>query len=803
MNVLKAARSKRGPVLFSVPLKECVSMRSVLAGLVAVFAFAGAVRAQSQDDLLPVEQAFKLTAQGAPAGKVAVHIDIAKDYYLYRERIKAKTAQAGVTLAALQLPDGIKKHDEFQGDVEVYHDSVDAVLPYTLADASARTLAVTITVQGCHEVDPKICYPPHPTTLTLELPTGASALPTAPLADKNDTPGGSAAPLAIKLGNGAPLAGDANTPLPPEQAFIFEAIAQSPTAILARWTMPKGYYLYRDKSAVTLADGAGVKLGAAQWPAGVSHSDEHFGEVTVYFDQVELPIALAREHGEAQTVRVHAEYQGCQDDGICYPVMTRDLAIEMPAATAEQLSAAKLAFVAPSATADVSADNALRSTPPAPDGPGILGALLLALLGGLVLNLMPCVLPVLSLKVLGLAQSGESAHKARRHALYYTAGVLVAFAAIGLAVIGLRAAGQALGWGFQLQQPAFVAVLVYILFAVGLSLSGLFNFGAGLAGVGQDLGNRSGPAGDFFTGVLAVVVASPCTAPFMGSALAYAFASSSFVALLVFLALGVGLALPFLLIGFVPALATRLPRPGAWMETLKQFLAFPMYLTAVWLIWVLGNQRGIDAVAWVLIGAVVLALGLWWLERTRYNGGAFARAVAIAVLLAAVWPLVQVARLAAPAPAQANAAQAWTPYSAERLASLRAEGRSVFVDMGADWCVTCKVNEKAVLDTDAFHDLLQHSNAVLMRGDWTNVDPAITAFLQQYKAVGVPLYVVFRAGEAGAGHALPTVLTPLHRRASARSGNAVIAPEGPPAAVVKRQASVDTAADSLMRKAAI
>jgi thiol:disulfide interchange protein DsbD len=259
--------------------------------------------------------------------------------------------------------------------------------------------------------------------------------------------------------------------------------------------------------------------------------------------------------------------------------------------------------------------------------------------------------------------------------------------------------------------------------------------------------------------VLVVVVASPCTAPFMGSALAYAFAASSLVALLVFLALGIGLALPFLLVGFVPALATRLPKPGAWMETLKQLLAFPMYLTAVWLVWVLGNQRGIDAAGWVLIGAVVLALGLWWWERSRYRGGLIGRVLAVAVLFAALLPLAQVARLAVPAHAQAAAAQDSVAYSAERLAALRAEGRGVFVDMGADWCVTCKVNEKVVLDTDAFHDLLKRSNAVLMKGDWTNVDPAITAFLQQYKAVGVPLYVVFRAGEPGLGHALPTVLT--------------------------------------------
>jgi thiol:disulfide interchange protein DsbD len=366
-------------------------------------------------------------------------------------------------------------------------------------------------------------------------------------------------------------------------------------------------------------------------------------------------------------------------------------------------------------------------------------------------------LPVLSLKALSLTTSGESRASARAHALWYTAGVLVAFAAVGLAVIGLRAAGQALGWGFQLQQPVFVAVLVYVLFAIGLSLSGVFNIGAGLAGVGQNLGNRSGAAGDFFTGVLAVVVASPCTAPFMGSALAYAFSASSFVALLVFLALGIGLALPFLLVGFVPALAARLPRPGAWMETLKQFLAFPMYLTAVWLAWVLGNQRGIDAIGWVLIGATVLALGLWWWERHRYQGHPLQRVIAVVVVLAALLPIAQIARIETPA---ARAATSGTiPYSAERLAGLRAEGRSVFVDVGADWCVTCKVNEKAVLDTDAFRDLLKRSNAVLMTADWTNVDPAITAFLQDYKAVGVPLYVVFRAGEAGPGHALPTVLT--------------------------------------------
>ena len=755
----------------SIGLLLAVTMLLAVVGVTSAQS-ASTLESDPAQSLLPVEQAFKLSAHVSEPGVIALHWDIAPDYYLYRSRIKSRTSQAGLTLGELALPAGEKSHDEFLGDVETYHHPIDATLAYTLTDVAATTAAVIITAQGCHEIDPKICYPPHPTLLTLAVP--AAIAPTAAATDaasaaKNITSDATSTglsavvPLALKLGSDAALVdAQASAPLPPEQAFVFEAIAQSPTEILARWTMPKGYYLYRDKSSVQLADSAGVSLGKPQWPQGVSHSDEHFGTVAVYFDQVELPIPLHRERGDAQTIKVHAEYQGCKENGICYPVMQHDVAVTLPPASAQQLNVANAAFMAnPATTAPTPDDgNASRRVSATPNRAGILGALLLALLGGLVLNLMPCVLPVLALKVLGIVQGGESRAQARRHALYYSAGVLVAFAAVGFAVVGLRAAGHALGWGFQLQQPVFVAVLVYVLFAIGLSLSGVFSIGAGLAGIGQNLGNRSGPAGDFFTGVLAVVVASPCTAPFMGSALVYAFAASSLLALLVFLALGLGLALPFLLIGFVPALAARLPKPGAWMETLKQLLAFPMYLTAVWLVWVLGNQRGIDAVGWVLIGAVVLALGLWWWGHGRYRGAPASRAFAVVVMLVALLPLAQITHMPMPARAATATAHDWVPYSATRLAALRAERRSVLVDMGADWCVTCKVNEKAVLDTDAFRDLLKRSNAVLMRGDWTNVDPAITAFLQQYQAVGVPLYVVFRGDQPeGPGHALPTVLT--------------------------------------------
>jgi len=311
--------------------------------LIALLGLAGFARAQSEDDLLPVEQAFKLTAKIDEPGKIALHWEIAPDYYLYRTRIKAKTSQAGLTLADLALPAGEKKHDEFLGDVEVYHHAVDASLPYTLTDAATKTIAVTITVQGCHEVDPKICYPPNPTALTLDVPAAGAAAASEPAPSTLSAP---SSKLALNL-NGPQGTSDAqaNEPLPPEQAFVFEAIAASPTGILARWTMPKGYYLYRDKSSVTLTNGDGVKLGAPQWPKGVDHTDEHFGTVEVYFDQVELPISLTRENGAAQAITLNAEYQGCLENGICYPVMTKVVRVEMPAATPAELASAKAGFV--------------------------------------------------------------------------------------------------------------------------------------------------------------------------------------------------------------------------------------------------------------------------------------------------------------------------------------------------------------------------------------------------------------------------------------------------------------------------
>jgi thiol:disulfide interchange protein DsbD len=744
-----------------------------LLALLVLALVAAPAWAISEDDLLPVDEAFVLSASAPSRDRIELQWKIHDGYYLYRHRTSVE-ATAGFQGGVLQMPKGKAYTDEFFGDVETYRGTLAAVFEGA-AVAGADSVTLKVKYQGC--ADAGICYPPQTRTLTVPLPSAGNGtgLGTVSAARGTGLPS-----------FGAATAGTGNVdalPLPQEQAFAFEAIAYDGNRLLLRFTPAPGYYLYRDRTTMTLEGARGIRLGQPQWPQGKAHRDEHFGDVVVYFDQAEVAVPLLRTHADAADATLKVTFQGCQTDGICYPPMTRSVKLAIPKGTvtpaAENAEAASTALIPalPGAAVPTTPETTAqpqdvpRTTPPAdvlknaarptnnpqPATTNLLLALLLAFGGGLILNLMPCVLPVLSLKALSLADSGRSGGHARKSALWYTAGVLVSFMAVGAIALALRAAGQAMGWGFQLQQPLVIGALVYVMFAVGLSLSGVFALGHRFAGTGHELTARSGPAGDFFTGVLAVVIASPCTAPFMGAALAFAFTTSTPVAMLVFAFLGLGLALPFLLIGFIPALAQRLPKPGAWMETLKQFLAFPMYLTAAWLLWVLGKQRGVDAIGLVMVGLVLLALGLWWYQRLRLQVAPLRRTMAIALLLAALVPLVLVHRLP-PLSDHATTAEGVEPYSAARLAALRAEGRVVFVDMTADWCVTCKANEKAVLSRDAFKAAMQQADAVFMQGDWTNVDPAITAFLEQHNAVGVPLYVVFPS-DGGEGEVLPTVLT--------------------------------------------
>lgn len=387
--------------------------------------------------------------------------------------------------------------------------------------------------------------------------------------------------------------------------------------------------------------------------------------------------------------------------------------------------------------------------------------LLLAFAGGLILNLMPCVLPVLAIKALTLVEAqGEEQQRQRMHTLVYTAGVVASCLSIAALLLLARAGGEAAGWGFQLQSPVFVALMAYLLFALGLSLSGVVAFGTQLMGVGQHLTQRSGYGGSFATGVLAVVVASPCTAPFMGTALGYAMTQPPAIALLVFGTLGLGLAAPFLLIGFVPGAARWLPKPGAWMETFKQVMAFPLYLTVVWLVWVLGRQTGANGIAVVGAGLVLLAFALWLWGRRTPGEHRWASALAVLGLIGALslLSLPELRRGAAANPAQAASSEGWAPYSDATLEQLRAEGRSVFINMTADWCLSCLANERVALASDAVQKAFEAQNVAYLKGDWTNGDPAISAVLERFGRNGVPLYVVYHPGAEP--QVLPQILTP-------------------------------------------
>ena len=398
---------------------------------------------------------------------------------------------------------------------------------------------------------------------------------------------------------------------------------------------------------------------------------------------------------------------------------------------------------------------------------GLPLAALFAFLGGLILNLMPCVFPVLSMKAASLAGSAHRPAAARRDGLAFLAGVLVAFLALAVLLIALKAAGAAVGWGFQLQSPWITGFLALLMLAVGLNLSGVFQLGTSLQGAGAADHGRAGPAGAFLTGVLAAVVAAPCTAPFMAAAMGYGLAAGTAQTLVVFALLALGFALPFVLLSVTPALLRRLPRPGPWMVTLRRLLAFPMYGAAAWMAWVFSRQTEASALGLLIGAAVAVALALWLLgfaQARQARGlpglaplGAAGVSLTIAASLAA-WAAAG-PRPSGPAPAETPAtaipSQAWSP---ERLAAVRAEGRPVLVNFTADWCVTCKVNERAALSSARVKDAFARTGAVYMVADWTRRDDAIARELQAHGRSGVPLYLLYRPGAARA-RVLPQLLS--------------------------------------------
>lgn len=389
---------------------------------------------------------------------------------------------------------------------------------------------------------------------------------------------------------------------------------------------------------------------------------------------------------------------------------------------------------------------------------GTLGLALVALagavLGGLILNIMPCVFPILSLKALSLAKAGGDERTVRREALAYTVGVILVCVALGGVILALKAAGTQVGWAFQLQDPRVILVLILLTSAIGFNLAGLFEFGA--VSAGSDLAAKGGLAGAFWTGALAAFVAMPCTGPFMASALGVAIELPAAAALLVFVGLGVGFALPFLLIGYVPAFRRLLPKPGGWMETFKRILAVPMFLTALGLAWVLGHQTQANGVVVGIGAAMLLAFGLW-LTGLRQRGFK-----AVAWVPAAIALLLAVGTMALLPPKETKAATASTtsqPFDAAKLAALQAEGKPVFLYFTADWCLSCKVNEKAAIERAETQAAFRKAGVVTMVGDWTDGDAAIGKFLEAHGRSGVPLYLWYAPGQAQPKE-LPQILTP-------------------------------------------
>jgi thiol:disulfide interchange protein DsbD len=395
---------------------------------------------------------------------------------------------------------------------------------------------------------------------------------------------------------------------------------------------------------------------------------------------------------------------------------------------------------------------------PRPTARRFLAALGLAALGGLLLNLMPCVFPVLSIKILDFVRrAGGSAPAARRHGVAYAGGVMVSMWVLAAGLLALRAGGAQLGWGFQLQSPAFVLGIAAFLLLLALSLLGVFEIGIGLTGIA----GRVRASGSFVAGVLAVVVATPCTAPFMGTALAYALALPAGAALLVFTALGGGLALPYVILCVFPGWLRWLPRPGPWLETTKQVLAFPLLGAVVWLVWVLAQQTGPDGVGTALAVLLVVGFAAWLLGRAaglrHPRPRRLLRTAALGLMLIALG--AGVASVGQGMPPATAARGPWSPFSADVLARHRAAGRPVFVDFTAAWCVTCQVNERLVLDTADVQARFASAGVVLLRADWTTQDPSISMSLEAHGRSGVPLYVLYGRDPAAAPVVLPSVLT--------------------------------------------
>ncbi len=529
--------------------------------------------------------------------------------------------------------------------------------------------------------------------------------------------------------------------LPVEEAYRLAVEVLDDQQIRLFWQIEEGYYLYQKRFKFKFDTESGPVEVTPTFPEGITREDEYFGvsEVHYHFADITLALDAPVERG---TLTVTS--QGCADAGLCYPPHRDRFEVDFTQRT--------IAAVAPKGARSAPGPGSEPGSEPVEtvSMSGLFYMMLLAFVGGSILNLMPCVFPVLSLKVFSFATGSE--HSKHVHGWVYALGVVSSFLLVAAILISLQRAGAAVGWGFQLQEPRFVALLAYLFFVMGLSLSGLVELGAGFMGMGSQLAERGGYSGSFFTGVLATVVASPCTAPFMGTALGFAVTQPAPVALAVFAALGSGMAAPMLLLSYSKTLRQKMPKPGPWMETFKQLLAFPLYATAIWLLWVSGRQTSVTTMAVLLLGMLAIALGLWLWRYRPWGRWAGAFALLGALLLI---------------PSDALNSRSQTPtiaddsaWSEQRLAALLDAGTPVFVNVTADWCITCIANERGTLGTERVEAAMAEMGMEYVVVDWTDYDADIAGFLASFGRNGVPLYLVYSGRPGTDPEVLPQLLTP-------------------------------------------
>jgi thiol:disulfide interchange protein DsbD len=710
-----------------------------------------AAHAADEDNLLPVEQAFKVEAKAVDRSTVRLDFKIADDYYLYRGRVKTKALEGGASLGALDLPPGEKKHDEFLGDVEVYHHGFSAT-QHVVAPAGVDKLALELRYQGCHQVDPKICFPPQKVTLNIDLPKAAAAA-AAPA-----TPLGAAFASST---SGSLLGG--NEPLPAEQAFVFEAIATGADGLLARFTMPKGYYLYRDKTHFRVTEPGTVTLGAPQWPAGEQHTDENFGTTTVYFSQVEVPLPLTRTDTAAHALTVESTFQGCLENSVCYPVMTRQVRVDLPAggtpAAPTSLGAASAA-----APSDVGGDE--RDVQAALHGSRFAG-LLWFFVFGLGLAFTPCVFPMIPILSGIIAGAGEniSTRRALLLSLIYVLANALIFTIAGI-VAGL--AGKNLQAAFQTSWVLWSFAGLFVLLA--LSMFGFYelqlpsSWQSRLANVSntQSGGSLTGVA---IMGALSALIVGPCVTPPLAAAVIYIAQEHDPVfggAALFALALGMGA--PLLVFG--ASAGKLLPRAGAWMDAVKAVFGVTFLGLAIWML-----SRILDAV-WIMLmtGALAVACAVYLgaLERLPEGASGWRRlwkALGVLLLIGGAAELVGAAAgsddllrplqgLSAAPASTGGAPAAALPFTriksrddVEReLAAAAAAGKPAMLDFYADWCVSCKEMEKFTFTDPAVRAAL--SGFVLLQADVTANDATDQALMQKYRIVAPPDTLFFGADGA-------------------------------------------------------